>query len=105
MPDILRQLQRFESMRAVTVGGAVIPAAFIGILILKYSVDMPQWDEWVVAVFLSKLNQGTLTFSDLFTQQNEYRQFFPNLIFVVLGRVTWMDVRYQMGISFLLASL
>ena len=35
--------------------------------------------------FLHKLNEGTLSFADLFRQHNEYRQFFPNLVFVFPG--------------------
>ena len=31
------------------VAALVIPAAFVGFLILTYSVDLPQWDEWVGA--------------------------------------------------------
>ncbi len=87
------------------VAALVIPAAFVGFLILKYSVNLPQWDEWVGVTFLYKLNEGTLSFSDLFRQQNEYRQFFPNLVFVFLGRLTKFDVRYHMGVSLLLACL
>ena len=83
----------------------IIPAAFIGILILKYGVDLPQWDEWAGVTFLYKLNAGTLSLSDLFAQQNEYRQFFPNLIFVFIGRLTKFDVRYHMGVSLLTACL
>lgn len=103
MSNIKLQLQRLQG--AVTVAALVIPAAFVGFLILKYSVNLPQWDEWAGVTFLYKLNEGTLSFSDLFHQQNEYRQFFPNLVFVFLGRLTKFDVRYHMGVSLLLACL
>ncbi|MGZ5435488.1 MAG: hypothetical protein ACXWID_05215 [Pyrinomonadaceae bacterium] len=103
MSNIKRQLQRLQGV--VPFAALVIPAAFIGILILKYSVNLPQWDEWVIVNFLHKLNAGTLSLSDLFRQQNEYRQFFPNLIFVIIGRLTKLDVRYYMGVSLLLACL
>ena len=103
MSNIKRQLQRWQGI--VPVAALVLPAAYIGILILKYGVDLPQWDEWVGVTFLYKLNAGTLSLSDLFAQQNEYRQFFPNLIFVFVGRLTKFDVRYHMGISLLTACL
>jgi hypothetical protein len=74
-------------------------------LILRYGVDVPYWDQWELAPFFEKLARGTLTLSDLFAQQNEYRQFFPNLLFVVLGRLTRWDVRYEMLASLLLACL
>lgn len=101
----MRQLSRSRTTRVVTVAAAVIPAAFIALLILKYSVNIPQWDEWAGVTFLDKLNAGTLSLSDLFQQQNEYRQFFPNLIFAFLGNATNFDVRYHMALSFLLACL
>ena len=74
-------------------------------LIWRYGVDVPFLDQWGVAHFFPKLAEGSLTLSDLFEQQNEYRQFFPNLIFVAAGWLTRWDVRYEMLISFLLACL
>ena len=103
MSNIKRQLQRLQGV--VPVAALVIPAAFVGFLILKYSVNLPQWDEWTGVTFLHKLNEGSLSLSDLFRQQNEYRQFFPNLVFVFLGRLTRFDVRYHMGVSLLLACI
>jgi len=84
---------------------AVLPACASGVLILKYSVDVPYWDQWDIAPFFEKLSHGSLTPADLFAQQNEYRQFFPNLIFVVLGWLTRWNVKYEMLVSFLLACL
>ena len=81
------------------------PAVFLAVLIIEYSVDFPQWDQWVYVRFFQHLAQHTLTFSDLFAQVNEYRQFFPNLIFVVLGRLTRWDLRYEMWAIFLVACL
>jgi hypothetical protein len=74
-------------------------------LILRYGVDVPYWDQWDVAPFFEKLARGSLNAADLFRQQNEYRQFFPNLIFVALGRLTGWDVRFEMMAGFLLACL
>ena len=84
---------------------AIIPAVLLLTLILKCAVDMPYWDEWVYVTFFEKFSQGTLTLSDLFAQQNEYRQFFPNLIFVGLGWLTKWDKRYEVLVSFGLACL
>ncbi|MGH9967473.1 MAG: hypothetical protein ACREBG_06525 [Pyrinomonadaceae bacterium] len=84
---------------------AIVPAAFTGVMIFKYCVDVPFWDEWHVVSLLEKFAQGTLSFRDLYAQQNEYRQFFPNLVFVAVGWLTRWDVRYLMGINFLTACL
>ena len=82
---------------------AVIPPCLICLLILRYGVDLPFSDEWELVPLLLKKSRGTLTLFDLFAQVNEYRQFFPNLVFVYLGWATRWDVRYEMLLGFLLA--
>lgn len=84
---------------------ALGPAIFLAVLIRVYGVDIPQWDQWGYVTFFQHLTQHKLTFSDLFAQVNEYRQFFPNIIFVVLGRLTRWDLRYEMWAIFLLACI
>ncbi|HEY0080054.1 MAG TPA: hypothetical protein VGB73_15690 [Pyrinomonadaceae bacterium] len=74
-------------------------------MIFAYGVDVPFADEWEIAPFFTKKAQGRLAFSELFALVNEYRQFFPNLIFVHLGWLTGWDVRFEMLLSFLLACL
>jgi len=81
------------------------PPCFLAPLIFKYSVDIPQWDEWEYVPLFEKLSRGSLTIADLFRQMNEYRQFFPNLVIVALGWLTRGDVRYEMLASFLAACL
>lgn len=65
-------------------------------------MDVPYLDQWDIAPFFEKLSRGTLSLSDLFAQQNEYRQLFPNLIFVALGRLTRWNVKCEMLLSLLL---
>lgn len=72
-------------------------------LILRFGVDVPYSDQWSIAHFFEKSARGTLTLSDLYAQQNEYRQFFPHLLFIALGRLTDWDVRYEMFAGLLLA--
>ncbi|HSS21813.1 MAG TPA: hypothetical protein VLL54_17200 [Pyrinomonadaceae bacterium] len=102
MPDS-KQTHRYSSLALRIL--AIAPACYIAILIFKYSVNVPQWDEWDLAIYFEKFAHHTLSLADLFQQNNEYRQFFPNLIFVGLSRLTNGDVRYDMLVSFLLACL
>lgn len=81
------------------------PAIFLAVLIPRYWVDLPQYDEWDSVTFFEHLSQGSLTASLLFKQANEYRQFFPNLIVVALGWVTRWDIRYDMVVTFVIACL
>jgi hypothetical protein len=94
---------KFKVLLATFV--SIVPACLLLTLILKYGVDVPHWDEWEYVRFFEKFSQGTLTLGDLFVQQNEYRQFFPNLIFVGLGWLTKWDKRYELLVSFALACL
>src|SRR5919201_2438365 len=96
-------MRRFPQLRrTLALCLALLPAILIAILIWKYSVDFPQGDEWWYVQFFEKFSQRSLTFADLFAQVNEYRQFFPNLIFLTVGWITRGDHRYEMWISFLL---
>jgi len=81
------------------------PAAFLAVLIPRYWVDLPQYDEWDSVTFFEHLSRGSLTASLLFKQANEYRQFFPNVILVALGWPTRWDVRYDMVVIFVIACL
>lgn len=89
----------------VLFGLALLPACLIALLIWEYSVDVPQVDQWELVGLFEKFAQRTLSLGDLFAQQNEYRQFFPNILFVGLGWLTRWDVRYEMLFTFLLACL
>lgn len=100
MLDQMKQ-QRLRSTLPLIL--AVLPPIFIGLAIYMYGVDAPLWDEWLSGDFLHRLSQGTLSMGNLFAQQNEYRQFFPNLIFVALGWLTNWDVRSWMIASLVLA--
>ncbi len=102
MPDKTKQ-QRFRSALPVIL--AVVPPIFTGLAIYVYAVDSPLWDEWLIGGYLYEYSQGTLSFRDLFAQQNEYRQFFPNLIFVALGWLGRWDVRWWMAASFVMAGI
>ncbi|MBA3439608.1 MAG: hypothetical protein H0T92_07045 [Pyrinomonadaceae bacterium] len=92
-----------KSASLLLVSLAISPACLLAILIYKYSVDVPYWDQWALAPIFEKVARGSLGFNDLFAQQNEYRQFFPNVIFISLGWLTAWNVKYEMLVIFLLA--
>lgn len=86
---------------------ALLPAIILGMLVLRYSVNLPFWDQWMLMPMLfAKINiNGSLSFSDLIQQHNESRKIFPRLIFLNLGYLTHWDVRYEMLLIFLVACL
>ena len=81
------------------------PAILLAALLPMYWVDVPQYDEWDSVMLFEHLSQGSLTPELLFRQVNEYRQFFPNAIFVGLGKFTHWDLRYEMILIFIAVCL
>lgn len=84
---------------------AIIPAVLLGILIVKYSINVPYWDQWYVSSMFEKIDANSLTFQDLISQHNESRKLFPRLLFMGLAYLTGWDVRYEMLVIFILACL
>lgn len=82
-----------------------LPAFYLAVLIQRYGVDTPFQEQWAVAAFFEKLQQGVLGPSDLFAQMNEYRQVFPYILFIVAGKLTSWNVKFEMFMTFLLACM
>lgn len=89
----------------LALGLSLFSAAMILFFILKYGVDVPYNDQWEYVGFFDHFSLGILTFEELFRLHNEYRQFFPNLIYVLLGSVTDWNVIWEMVVIFILACL
>ena len=87
-----------------TVG--VLPALMMWHWISTNWVPIPTWDEWYTpgSQFASWC-RGTLTISDLFSQHNESRKFFPRLLYFALAAVGGWDVRKEMRAIFVLVCM
>jgi hypothetical protein len=93
------------AIRALLIGLAMLPVGFAALLITTHGVDVPYTDEWATARLFVHLAEGSLSFTHLFAQHNEFRQLFPNLLFLALGTITRWNVRYEMLVSLMLAGL
>ena len=80
-----------------------ITPIILAILILKYSVNIPYWDQWDTPSNL--LIKENLTWSDLFEQHNESRPLFPNLFFWYLAKLTDWNNKVEMLTTFILACI
>jgi hypothetical protein len=95
-----------KTTRFISLGLAILPALILALLILKYSVNVPFWDQWgIQGVTLAEIQNQTISLGDFFTQHNESRIFFPKFIFVGLAYLTKWDVRYEMLLTFCSACL
>ncbi len=82
----------------------VLPALVLGILIIRYGVNVPFGDQWDSPGFaIAALEQGTLSFQGLIAQHNESRLLFPRLLFLGLAQITNWNVKYEMLVSLALA--
>jgi hypothetical protein len=58
-------------------------------------VNVPYWDQWEFISLFEKMNNGTLTFQDLFSQHNEHRIFFPKIIMLIIAFLTGYNNKYE----------
>jgi hypothetical protein len=73
-----------------------LPAILLAILIAKYGVDCPHYDEWVaVAPLFERMDAGTLRLGDFFALHNEHRHMLPRMVLFTLGRLTHWNVRAE----------
>ncbi len=70
-----------------------------------FGVNVVIGDEWDMVPIVEKSISGTLSFSDLFSQHNEHRIFFPRLVILALGILTRYNTVAQMYFSWVLLCL
>jgi hypothetical protein len=66
----------------------VLPGALAFLYVRLFGVNVPYWDQWWIVTLFEKLNAGSLHMSDLWSQANEHRIFFPRVAMLLLGSVT-----------------
>lgn len=78
------------------------PALIIGGLVYLYGVDVPYWDEWVIAGMLQQVDHGTLTVRDIFAQHNEHRPAVQRLVQLAQASLGGWNLRAMMALTQLL---
>ncbi|MDH7513938.1 MAG: hypothetical protein QHH14_13405 [Clostridiales bacterium] len=81
-----------------------IPFLFLVLMVARYKVDVPEWDQWALVPLLEKSYGGTLTLKDFWFQHNEHRLVFPKLLMVPLARLSGWNISYELALSILLAA-
>ncbi len=80
-----------------------LPLIILTILILKYYVDVPFWDEWDFVGLLQRSYQSNINFSDLLSYHNEHRPFFPRLILLGLAHLTGYRILPELIVNLIIA--
>ena len=74
----------------VTIGAA-IPALLYLLYVSRYSVNVPNGDDWYIIPVVNSALHGHLTMSELWTQYGDRRLFIGRLIFVAFGFIDHLD--------------
>ena len=80
-----------------------LPLLFLVIVVARYAVDMPFWDQWSFVPLLEKLYAGQLALGDLWAQHNEHRPLFAKLIMLGLARLTHWNIIWELALNVFLA--
>src|SRR5687767_12738978 len=80
---------------------AAVPAAVLGILIVKNWVDVPLFDEWDTPGRLLKevLVEGRFSWESLFAQHNESRMVLPKMLWLGLAALFGWDTRIGQALT------
>ncbi len=81
-----------------------LPLIILSILIFKYYVGVPFWDEWDFIGLLQKSYLSNINFSDLLSYHNEHRPFFPRLILLGLAHLTGYRILPELIVNLIIAT-
>jgi hypothetical protein len=89
-----------KSWRLVLLIPFVITGCFILFSIVHYGVNTPFSDEWDMIPIFQKADHHTLGFTNLWSQHNEHRIFFPNIVLTLTAYATHWNIRTELLINF-----
>ncbi|HVC23589.1 MAG TPA: hypothetical protein VNH82_09230 [Candidatus Dormibacteraeota bacterium] len=72
------------------------PIVLYLIYVLRFGVNVPWWDEWNFIPILHAMLTGHLTWAALWSQHNQDRILFPNIVELILALVTRYNVEDEL---------
>ena len=93
-------------VNALTVVGFGFPVAAVFWLVAHYGVNVIEGDQWDDVTVIRNSYTNLFDWGSLWTQHNENRIFFPNLIVIALSRTTHFNVHTEeyLGVLMLVAA-
>jgi hypothetical protein len=86
-------------VNVVTIIGFVAPIAVYFFFILHYGVNIPYQDGWSDITVIHQCSSHPLSCGALWTQHNEDRLLFPNLVVIMLAHTTHFNIRVEEFLS------
>jgi hypothetical protein len=90
---------------AAVIAASFVPIITMAVLLRRYSVNVPFWDQWEYVPLIYAAHHGTLTIHDLWMQHNEHRILFPRVVTIIASFVTGYNIRYEILLNFVTATL
>ena len=83
---------------------AMLPSLVVLALIVGYGVNVPTTDQWGLPYLFRAVANGEPWIGALWQPNNEHRVVFPRLIFVPLAFATGWNVKWEMVVSWIVAT-
>jgi hypothetical protein len=83
------------------VVAAFLPALFTALLVNKFAVNVPVWDDWERVYLIEKFEEGQMTAADLYASHIEHRMVVPRIIMLSMNKWTGGSLRAEMAVIFL----
>lgn len=74
---------------------AILEVAYIRF----FGVNVVSWDQWDFVPYIEKMFQHNLSLSELFSQHNDHRLFFPRIVMLALAYISNYNNLYEMYFS------
>ncbi|GMO30778.1 MAG: hypothetical protein Ta2F_05970 [Termitinemataceae bacterium] len=80
----------------------LLPVIFGFIIVTVFGVNVIDWDEWDLALFINGVKEHGIKLQEFFTQHNEHPIFFPKIVFLLSALCTHFNTKANMYISLIL---
>jgi hypothetical protein len=84
---------------------AVLPTIFLANIIRTLGVNVVYLDEWEMIPIMQKVVNGSLSFSDLFAQQNDHRMMFGRIVIIPIALFTRYNTIAEMVLGWIFICL
>lgn len=91
------EMRMSQALPKILLWTAAAYAAVRMFSLFRYSVDVPYWDQWNFVDFLRTTDDG-VSWGELWAPHNEHRVLIPNVVLLVLARLTHWNVRAEIAL-------
>ena len=82
----------------------LLPLFFVFFFVYKFGITIPYLDQWELVPLLEKMHNNTLTLTDLWIQHNEHRIIFPQILMLLLARLSNWNIFLELCTNIVLAT-